>query len=466
MQQLGKFDRFFKYLLVLSDLFFLNTIYIISYALAVGNFELFSNKQTIIVLVFSNLIWIILFTTLKIYLIERVLKIRHIYLNVIKIIVIHSLLIFSLILIIGLNNVKRSHIYYFYTILAVFQLYWRLIIVFILKKYRKSGYNFRTSVIIGAGVAGKEVKDYLVSDKSFGINFLGYFDDNPIDCVSEKELILGDTNDIFDFAKNNHVDEIICALPSSADNKVKKIIQFAENNLIRIKIIPDFRRYIQKKISLEFLGNIPTILIRDEPLQRTRNKILKRAFDLLFSSLVFILFNWWLIPIIGILIKLESPGPIFFKQKRTGINNKDFYIWKFRTMRVNNDSDKVQATKNDKRITKFGDFLRRSSLDEFPQFINVFLGDMSVVGPRPHMLKHTEDYKKIVNKFMVRHLVKPGITGWAQVNGFRGETKKTRLMEKRVEYDMWYVENWSFYLDLKIILLTILNGIKGEEMAY
>ena len=193
--------------------------------------------------------------------------------------------------------------------------------------------------------------------------------------------------------------------------------------------------------------------------------MLKRAFDLVFSTVVLICSPVIFIPI-AIAVKLSSPGPVFFKQKRTGFKGKEFNCYKFRTMRVNADSDEVQATRNDPRKTRVGEFLRKTSLDELPQFINVFLGDMSVVGPRPHMVKHTLDYSKIIDKYMLRHLIKPGITGWAQVNGYRGETRELWQMERRVEYDVWYIEHWNFWLDIKIIFLTVFNAFKGEKNAF
>ena len=196
------------------------------------------------------------------------------------------------------------------------------------------------------------------------------------------------------------------------------------------------------------------------------NRFIKRLFDLGFSMLIFIFILWWFIPLIAFIIKFTSKGPIFFVQKRSGIKNKSFQVIKFRTMYVNGDAHYKQATKDDQRITPIGKFLRKTNLDEMPQFFNVFLGQMSVIGPRPHMLKHTEKYSKIIDKFMVRHLVKPGITGWAQVNGYRGETKDVTDMEGRVRADVWYIENWSFGLDVKIVIMTIVNMIRGEKNAF
>ena len=219
------------------------------------------------------------------------------------------------------------------------------------------------------------------------------------------------------------------------------------------------------RLFLRSIGNIPIFTLRKEPLSNPIRKFGKRLFDLVFSSLFLLVSPVLFIPI-AIAVKISSPGPVFFKQKRSGLLGKEFYCYKFRTMRQNKNSDLLQATKDDPRKTRVGDFLRRTSLDELPQFINVFKGDMSIVGPRPHMLKHTEDYSKIIDQYMLRLLIKPGITGWAQVNGFRGETRELWQMEKRVEFDIWYIENWNFWLDLKIIVLTVLNAFRGEKNAF
>jgi putative colanic acid biosynthesis UDP-glucose lipid carrier transferase len=208
------------------------------------------------------------------------------------------------------------------------------------------------------------------------------------------------------------------------------------------------------------------LTIRTEPLQLPHNRFLKRSFDITFSSFILLFIFPALFIIAGSLIKLSSKGPILFKQKRTGLYGKVFKCYKFRTMMINQAADTQQATKNDPRTTKIGGFLRKTNLDEFPQFINVLLGDMSVVGPRPHMLKHTEQYSKLIDKYMIRHLIKPGITGWAQMTGYRGETRTLEQMEGRVKRDVWYLENWSFFLDLKIIVVTLLNMFKGESNAY
>ena len=206
--------------------------------------------------------------------------------------------------------------------------------------------------------------------------------------------------------------------------------------------------------------------MRSEPLEDVGNRVKKRILDVIVSLFVVIFILSWMIPIIGLLILIESRGPIFFKQKRTGKNNQPFNCLKFRSMRSNEDSDLKQATKNDMRVTRIGSFIRKTSLDEFPQFINVLKGEMSLVGPRPHMVKHTNDYSQIVDKYMIRHFLKPGITGWAQINGFRGEITEPKQIKLRVRNDIWYLENWTVWLDLRILFLTIYTISKGDKNAY
>jgi Undecaprenyl-phosphate glucose phosphotransferase len=262
------------------------------------------------------------------------------------------------------------------------------------------------------------------------------------------------------------VDEIYYTLPLTYTAKIKEFISFTDKNMIRFKIIPDFRSFPFKRVNIDFFEDVPVITFRQEPLTDIVNQMLKRAFDVVFSFLVIVLLLSWLYPLIALLIKISSKGPILFKQVRSGLNNEEFMCFKFRSMAQNEDANDLQATKGDARITKIGSFLRKSSLDEMPQLINVFMGDMSVVGPRPHMLKHTEEYSALIGKYMVRQLVKPGITGAAQVKGYRGETKELKDMEGRVRADVWYIENWTLALDINLVALTVWNVIKGDEKAY
>ncbi|RHU30282.1 MULTISPECIES: undecaprenyl-phosphate glucose phosphotransferase [Parabacteroides] len=354
-------------------------------------------------------------------------------------------------------------VYYLITI-VIFAL-WRVLVRVTLKMYRRKGHNFKKIIIVGAGKNGMELYRVMKDDLSYGFHVMGFFDDN-LSLQSVLPNYLGMTHEVEDYVLANDIDEIYCTLPGTQDEKILRIINFAEKHMIRFYIVPEFYRNIKKSLVMEIMESIPLLAIRREPLQAAYNRALKRSFDIVFSLGVLLTVYPVLYIIVGALIKITSPGPIFFKQKRTGLYGQEFECYKFRTMRVNSDADKLQAVKDDPRKTRVGDFLRRTNLDEFPQFINVLRGEMSVVGPRPHMLKHTEQYSALIDKYMVRHLVKPGVTGWAQVTGYRGETKTLEQMEGRVKRDVWYIENWSFFLDLKIIVVTVLNMSKGEKNAY
>ena len=255
-------------------------------------------------------------------------------------------------------------------------------------------------------------------------------------------------------------------MPLTYTEKIKDLVDFCDKNMMRFKVVPDFRGFLFKRVNIDFFDDVPVVTLRAEPLTDITNRFFKRVFDILFSSLVIVFVLSWLYPIIAILIKFSSKGPVLFKQARSGVANREFMCYKFRSMTQSVDADTKQASKGDARITKIGAFLRKSSLDEFPQFINVFMGDMSIVGPRPHMLAHTEEYSALINKYMVRQLVKPGITGAAQVNGYRGETKELKDMEGRVRLDVWYIENWSLSVDINIIFHTVWNVFKGDENAF
>jgi putative colanic acid biosynthesis UDP-glucose lipid carrier transferase len=270
----------------------------------------------------------------------------------------------------------------------------------------------------------------------------------------------------FDFMNKNIVDQIYCSIEDLSRKQIDSFVQYADNNLKVLKLLPDAKDAYTTKTEIEYFDYIPVLSLRKIPIDDNINQILKRSFDIVFSLFMIIFVLSWLTPLMYILIKIESKGPLFFKQKRDGLNGERFICYKYRSMYINEDSEKIQAVRGDNRVTKTGRFLRKTSIDELPQFLNVLVGDMSVVGPRPHMLSQTEKYSKLVDKFMVRHFVKPGITGLAQVRGYRGEVEKNEDMENRVKLDIFYIENWSFFLDLKIIWLTIINILKGEDKAY
>lgn len=334
-----------------------------------------------------------------------------------------------------------------------------------IKALRRRGINIRQVVIIGTDSNAQRLVSNLRADTGYGIKLLGYFSNTPPSDPSMN--VIGTTDELEKFCKENSVDEIYYTLPGHNESRVKDVIRVAENNMARFYFVPEISSYIKGNFHLESINSsVPALSLHPSPLQNPFNRAAKRIFDVIFSGVVLsVLFPLVFIPV-GIIIKFSSPGPIFFRQRRTGYRGNEFTCYKFRTMKVNADSDSRQASKDDDRKTRVGEFLRKTSIDELPQFFNVLKGDMSVVGPRPHMLLHTEIYRQLIDKYMVRHLVKPGITGWAQVNGYRGNTDQLWKMEKRVDFDVWYIEHWNFMLDIRIIYRTIANAVHGEENAY
>lgn len=330
-----------------------------------------------------------------------------------------------------------------------------------LKKYRRVfGGNYRRTVIIGNTTKSKQLKDFFLANPEFGYQFMKQF--SARDIVSKKINL----QDCFDYIVLEKIDEIYCSTSHLNDQQIGEIIDFADNNLKVLKFLPDNKDIYSKRLKIDYYGYLPILSLRTIPIEEPINLLTKRIFDILAASFVIVCILSWLTPILAILIKLESKGPVFFKQKRNGLDYKEFYCYKFRSMKPNPEADIHQVRKNDVRITKIGKLLRKTSMDELPQFFNVFLGEMSVVGPRPHMVSHTHMYAERIDKFMVRHFIKPGITGLAQVSGFRGEVENDHDIINRVKYDIFYLENWSILLDLKIIFLTIINAIQGDRKAY
>ena len=337
-----------------------------------------------------------------------------------------------------------------------------LLVIFYLKRGNKFS---KRIIVLGYNDLSKKLVDHFLTTNQ-NLSMDGYFEDQQE--VHEISIfpILGDRKDCVPYAIENGITEIYSTLSPEKYSYVYELAHTAEKNMIRFKFVPDFHLFVNRNIHIDFVRDIPILSLRSEPLEDITARIQKRLFDLVFSTLVITFVLSWLLPILSILIKLGSKGPVFFVQLRSGKNNHQFKCFKFRTLKVNEEANVKQVTQNDTRLTKIGTFLRKTNLDELPQFFNVFRGNMSVVGPRPHMLRHTEDYSRILNEYMIRHFVKPGVTGWAQVNGFRGEIKKEEQLRKRIEYDIWFMENWSLWLDLRIVFLTVYVTIKGDKNAY
>jgi putative colanic acid biosynthesis UDP-glucose lipid carrier transferase len=326
-----------------------------------------------------------------------------------------------------------------------------------LKKYRAIlGGNIRRVIVIGKNEKTRQLINTFKKRLDFGYNFKHQFNISDTDSLKQ----------CFNYVIDNNIDEIYFSVAELSNKQINKLVDFADNNLRELKFIPDNKDIYSKKLKYEYYDYIPVLSFRAIPLQEPVNKYFKRVFDVLFSLGIIFFVLSWLTPILAILIKLESKGPVFFKQSRNGFNYQEFNCYKFRSMTPNKDAHLYQTTKGDLRVTKIGAFIRKTSIDELPQFFNVLFGDMSVVGPRPHMVSHTNMYAQRIDKFMVRHFVKPGITGLAQTSGFRGEVETDKDIIGRVKYDIFYIENWSLLLDLKIIFQTLMNAVKGEEKAY
>ena len=341
---------------------------------------------------------------------------------------------------------------------------WRFVMRQILFSVRRSGMNSRSAIIIGATDVGYNMALQMIENDQLGIHFQGVYDDRPSDRVAGEfsQQLKGGIDDAIELAKKHKVDYIYIALPTAAEDRIKAILEKCSDTTANVYLIPNFFMHTLLNSRWQSVGNVQALSIYDTPFQGANN-VLKRIEDLVIGTGILACLA---IPMLCIAaaVKLTSPGPAIFRQKRYGLDGKEITVYKFRSMSTQDNGSVVkQATKNDPRVTKLGAFLRRTSLDELPQFINVLQGRMSIVGPRPHAVAHNEEYRQLITGYMLRHKVKPGITGWAQVNGLRGETETLDKMAKRVEYDLTYMHRWSVGFDLKIILRTIVGGFSNSN---
>lgn len=465
MKKNYRFNEVIKSIIITGDLCLLTIIFIALYYKF--DYQTLDNEfknslpQLLVVL---NLIYLLCNYSKGIILHERIVRPERIVCYALRNTTLHALVFISITTLADIGTASACFFITFYSLFFFCLAAYRLTFRYMLKKYRKSGGNSRTVILVGVNMT--ELYKEMTGDPTTGFRIIGYFNDQPSTNYPHSIPYLGTPREVVTYLQSNPVEQIYCCLPSIHSKDILPIINYCENHLIRFYSIPDVRNYLHHRVHFEMFGNVPIFTIREEPLTQVENRMFKRVFDILFSGLFLITLFPIVYLIIGIAIKVSSPGPILFRQKRSGENGNEFWCYKFRSMRVNKDSDKQQATKNDPRKTKLGNFLRKSSIDELPQFINVFLGQMSIVGPRPHMLKHTKEYSQLIDKYMVRHFIKPGVTGWAQVNGFRGETKELWQMEGRIERDIWYLEHWNFLLDFYIVYKTIKNALQKEEAAY
>ena len=408
--------------------------------------------------VFISLSWIIISLNIGFYEVYRFTKVVAIGNRILKQFVLFTIVCFAFLGLYMKDSDPKEILQY--TISALFAIScFKLFVYYFLRKYRTLyGGNFRKVVLLGSPKRVAQLASFFDDNPDYGYQLVKIFSTE----TDKKSTIQA----CYDFVMNEKIDEMYCSLYDLSNTQVNDLIDFADNNLKILKFLPDNKEFFARNLKLDYYGYIPILSLRTIPLDDLINQGIKRAFDIVFALFIIIFVLSWLAPILAFFIKMESKGPVFFMQMRNGLNYKEFNCYKFRSMRLNEVADLEQVSKNDPRITKIGRFMRKTSIDELPQFFNVFLGEMSVVGPRPHMVSHTEMYAQKVDKFMVRHFIKPGITGLAQTNGFRGEVENDQDIIYRVKYDIFYMENWSLLLDLKIIFMTLVNAIKGEEKAY
>jgi len=464
-------NKIFSYFRVGTDILLFNCAFFIAYYLKFSQFPNYSNlNQYFLLQIVSNLIYIVSAFLVGMYNLETVLDYSKT--KTWKILKLYSYFVFFYLLFIvatkGYNYSRLFHLYFLsisFFLLLLADLFSSLVLFPHLSKHK----SFKRRVLLlGAGGLVQIAYEKLKKIPLYEI--IGFMSDDSEKTRFSNVKYLGRVSELENLLSLREItlDEIIIVLPLDNDKLIKNVIEFAKKNFVNVKfILLHHTLFLSRKIIVDQINNLPVLTFERVKLSNLHNRIIKRLFDIVFSLLVLLTIFPFLFLFASIGIKLSSPGPIFFKQKRKGYKGKPFVCYKFRTMHVMEKSlEVIQAKPNDPRKFRFGDFLRRHNLDEFPQFINVLKGEMSVVGPRPHMIEHDEMYSKLINEYNLRFFAKPGLTGWAQVNGYRGATDDPELMRKRVEHDIWYIENWSFWLDLKIILMTIFKMIKRDPNAY
>jgi len=463
----GRFSWLIRPVLIVIDLIIINYLSLIFFNLSDKSLisyyaPIFNNKQ-LTFSIYVTIFWLISSTLINFYKIYRYTSAIKIISLIVKQFMSYLIIVLSFI---GLfRSVDVSAIITLKYLLSCCLIIGaiKLISYYILKQFRLylKG-NIRRVVIVGDGLGAQELRTLFSTKKDLGYKIL------EVDSQSNNtkgNLI----KDALQFIKSHKdIDEIYCSIDEMTENQINQFVKYSSINKTNIKFIPNTKDYFTKSLNTQYYNYIPILSIREVALNNEINQIIKRAFDIVFSAIIIVFILSWLVPLLGILIKLESKGPVFFKHQRHGLNYNEFSCYKFRSLSSQKINDVNHVKENDERVTKIGKFIRRTSIDELPQFFNSFIGNMSIVGPRPHMISYTSEYSKKIDKykFTYRHSVKPGITGLAQVNGFRGEIKNDSDIVNRVKYDIFYIENWSLFLDIKIIFQTLINLFKGDDKAY
>ena len=445
----------FKVLFFLADVLLLNLSIFVAFYFHDSAFLSLDKVGFVYLMIYSNLAWLFLVMVSAPYGLTKGWTVSKILKNQLAFLFIHLLVIASLIVFFN-RSYSPFQIASIYVLFTPLFFGYRLLI-FYFRKLTVGAIPHHNFLILGRNPLSEEVRKFYLMNPELGYRFKGYVDFG---------LAGFPFRDIPKICSEHDIHEILCCLPSIKESELNQLISFGLDSLIKVKMIFQSGSQNQETIQLQQFDNHPGIDVATVAMDEIRNQFLKRCFDLLFASLFGVLVLSWLIPIVGIIIKLDSKGPMFFVQQRNGMGNVPFGCIKFRTMIPNKESDEKQATKDDPRITRVGNFLRKSSIDELPQFINVLIGDMSLIGPRPHPIKLNEKFSASIKNLMSRHYVKPGVSGLAQCMGYRGETKDLADMENRVRLDRYYIENWTFWLDIKIIFLTVVSLIRGSDKAF
>jgi putative colanic acid biosysnthesis UDP-glucose lipid carrier transferase len=448
---------------VLSDVLLLNLSFLIAAVQAQSLEILFQRNYMFILLLVLNILW---YYTTKLSGFYDDLNIRYFafqFTTIIKSTFWQVVAAIVFIFILKEDLFTRNFIL-IYTAMLILVISIRILIFKSLLQYlRKKGVSIRNLVIIGSGELGGNFYNIIREHPDFGYNFVGFITTGT---AEKNGSIIGNVADLNNIISTYNIEEAVIAANENDPVALDEVIKTCNRQAVKVHIIPDYFRFLSNKFRISMIGNYPVISVRNEPLEEAGRRLIKRSFDIVFSLLVTIFILSWLFPLIALMIKLDSKGKIIFKQDRIGEKNRKIKIYKFRTLSINRDDKYVPVVNNDPRITRVGKFLRKSNLDELPQFINVIFGSMSVVGPRPHALSFNETYAEMFDEIKMRHNVRPGITGWAQIHGLRGDVadpveNRVRTI-RRIKYDLWYIENWTFWLDIQIILITVWQMLKGK----
>lgn len=464
----GRYSWVLRPLLITYDLFIINFFAYNFLSFNSENLYFFSseifNDKHLLYLIYSIIFWFLSTYMVRFYNVYRYTSLLNILSLIVKQFFVYGIIIYAFEGFFRSINIEATqtfkYLLYCFVAISVVKLFSYYILKSI-RVYLKG--NLRNIIVIGNGETVDELKKIFINKKELGYSIKGVFNN------SDEKNITGSIKDSFKFLDSEiMIDEIYCAIDELTEKQINEYVRYANLKHCNIKFIPNTKKLFTKRLKTDYYNYIPVLSIQEVALNTDINKFFKRSFDIVFSLFIIIFILSWLSILLFVIVKLESKGPLFYKHKRTGINYKEFFCYKYRSLTITQEIEGTYVMQNDKRVTVIGKFLRKTSIDELPQFINVFIGDMSVVGPRPHMLSYTDDYSKKINKynFIFRHNVKPGVTGLAQIKGYRGEIKLDKDIINRIKYDIFYIENWSILLDIKIIIQTFINTIKGDDKAY